>query len=1027
MSLSTNLISGLSSGFDWRSMIDELMEVEYQRVDLVENKKSDYESQLTEWQSFNTMLLALKTAAGNLSEPEDFALFTSAMSTNSSTYEASDLLSITTNSDASIGTYTLKVTQLATAEKLSSSSFSDYSEALGSGYEGDILINGCIISITQSDSLADVRDKINSANAGSTPSGVTASIVSYGTNDYRLTLTSDDTGETGISLLNGSATDILSTFGFTDSTRTAKNHITGGDKSDAFTSSTVAVKTLLGLSSTQSSNAGDIIVNGFAIDEIDLSSDSLESIKDKLVAAGVTASIISETSDNQTSYRILIEGGANTYTDSSNILETLGIIEGGVSSVMGLTGDISNTSSASYITGSTMIQDIDGYTDHQVDDYILFTGTDTDGIAVNDSSFTITATATVQDLLTKIEDLYGDVTASITAEGKITVIDNITGTSSLAVQMAVKNVDTSDDDTLNFATDDDLGTAGELRKRQLVAGQDATILIDGVEAFSSSNTVDDVISGVTLNLLQAEADTTITLNIDHDIDAIMEEISTFVNAYNTVASYISEQQSYDEDEETTGGVLFGDGTLASVKSDLTSTLLQTVWGVSSDYSIMGLVGINLDNEGQLNIDSDTLRGYLNTNFNDVKLLFASNGTASTGSLEYVSHTQDTQAGEYTVHITQAATQASETGTTDLSGGLSGDETLTITSGGKSATIGLTNGTSLSAIITEINTELDTVYTETHVGANQLYEGSGESQTVTATTTWDQVYVGATTANLANGDIISFEGTTRSGTEVSSNYTIQNTTSDKIQGLLSAIETAYNREVTASVDDSGRITVTDKYAGNSSISITFDVTQAHELDFGTVATDNAGGQEGRYAIPVTASDDGSGHLVLTHDDYGSDSDFTLSATGNLGLTNDTFTGIDVAGTINGEAATGSGQVLTGNDDETNIDGLVVKYTGTAEGIDVGTIRLTVGVAELFERALFSITDPYEGYVAFKEDSLQSSIDDFEVQIENMEAFLNRKLETMINRFVMMELALNEIQTQSDWLTGQLNASYSGWNW
>ncbi|HEU20358.1 MAG TPA: flagellar hook protein [Deltaproteobacteria bacterium] len=1026
MSISTNLISGLSSGFDWRSMIDQLMAIEQKRVTLVDNKKSDYESQLKEWQSFNTKLLALKTAAGNLKDPYDFALFTSTTSTNSGTFKASDLLSVTTNSDASIGTYTLNITQLAAAEKLSSASFSDYSTALGAGYAGDMLINGRAVSITQSDSLADVRDKINSANSGSTPSGVTASIIRYDTNDYRLTLTSDDTGEAGIGLLNGSAADILSVFGFTDATRTVKNHIAGGDKSDCFTSSTIAVKTLLGLSSTQSSNAGDIIVNGCVIDAIDLSMDSLESIKDKLVAAGVSASVISETSNNEVSYRILIEGGTNTYTDGSNILETLGIIEGGVSSVMGVMGDISNTSSGSYINGSTLLQDIDGYVGHQPDDYILFTGIDTDGTAVSDGSFTITATTTIQDLLTKIEELYGNVTASVTADGKINVIDNTTGTSVLSAQMAVKNADDSDDDTLNFATDDDLGTAWELRKRQLVAGQDARLLIDGVEVTTASNTVNDIIGGVTLNLLQSDADTTITLNITHDIDSIMEEISTFVNAYNTVAAYISEQQSYDEDKEKTGGILFGDGTLSSVKTDLTSVLLQSVWGVNSKYSIMGLVGINLDNDGLLNIDSDTLRGYLTTNFNDVKLLFSSNGTAGSGSLEYVSHTQNTSAGEYTVHITQAATRACETGTADLSGGLSGDETLTITAGDRSATIELTNGTSLSAIVNEVNTELDTVYTETHVGANQLYEGSGESQAVASTTTWDQVYVGAIAANLANGDIISFEGTTRSGAETTGNYMIQDTTTDTIRGLLSAIETAYNNDVTALIDSSGRISVTDKYAGDSKVSITFDFTQAHDLDFGTVATDNPGGQEGRFAIPITASTDGSGHLVLTHDSYGSANSFTISATGNLGLDNTIFTGLDVAGTINGESATGRGQSLTGNSGETNIAGLVIKYSGTETG-DAGTVRLTVGVAELFDRALFNITDPYEGYVAFKKDSLQTSIKDFETRIEAMEAFLNRKMETMLNRFVMMETALNKIQAQSDWLTGQLNASYNAWYW
>ena len=85
-----------------------------------------------------------------------------------------------------------------------------------------------------------------------------------------------------------------------------------------------------------------------------------------------------------------------------------------------------------------------------------------------------------------------------------------------------------------------------------------------------------------------------------------------------------------------------------------------------------------------------------------------------------------------------------------------------------------------------------------------------------------------------------------------------------------------------------------------------------LDFGTVLTSNVGGVTGRYAIDVTASDDGSGHLVLTNDSYGSSGSFTLTSTG-LGLTDETVTGVDVAGTIGGEAATGSGQVLTGTSD------------------------------------------------------------------------------------------------------------------
>jgi len=42
MGLSTNLISGLASGFDWRSMIDELMKIERRPVDLIEARKREY-------------------------------------------------------------------------------------------------------------------------------------------------------------------------------------------------------------------------------------------------------------------------------------------------------------------------------------------------------------------------------------------------------------------------------------------------------------------------------------------------------------------------------------------------------------------------------------------------------------------------------------------------------------------------------------------------------------------------------------------------------------------------------------------------------------------------------------------------------------------------------------------------------------------------------------------------------------------------------------------------------------------------
>lgn len=1035
MSLSTNLVAGLSSGFDWRSMIDQLIEVEHRRVDLVEDQKTEYENKLSEWQSFNTKLLSLKTAAEGLKDDEDFYVYTSNMASDNSSVYASDLISVSTSSTASKGSYTITVSSLAAAQKLSSKSFSSFSDALGASYAGDILINGKVVTINQTDSLSDIRDRINNANSGTTPTGVSASIVNYGTNDYRLMLTSDDTGQDGIGLQNASSSDLVELFGWKDMSTSLKNSITSGAQSESFSSSSQNLKTLLGLSTTQSGTIQIKDGNGvYQNVSIDFSNDSLEDIKTAINNAsivGVSASVVTDATGSATTYRLQIDGSQD-FVDAQNILETLGVLHNGVSTVQGTTSANSMTVNGEYITPESFVTDIDGYNQFTVGDKISL-GTTSRDHSNNDVSgdiLTITQSTTVQDLLDAIETAYeagGDeVSVYVTSTGKIEVADLETGASSLVVDLQSTIGDSNS--SLDWGA---FTVLGEVRKRELIAGADASIIVDGVTTTSSDNAVDDVLPGVTLNLLKADAGTTITLNIDRDVDTIMEKISTFVDAYNEIASYIHQQQSYDEDEEKTGGILFGDGTLGSVKSDLTSTLIQSVWGVSSEYATMGLVGINLDNEGQLSIDTDKLQGYLKTNFNDVKSLFSANGTTNAGTLEYLSYSRDTKAGEYTVHITTAATQSTSTSN---NGAVGENETLTITEGDEVAEIFLTTDDTLTDIKNAINSEMSKVYTETLVGDTQLYEGSGGTTALSSITAWDQVYIdGTNSANLADNDVISFTGTTRSGGEVDGSHTISDASEDTVQELLSAIESAYGNGITAAIDSSGQIVMTDKSSGNSELSITFDYTQAHDLSFGSsVSTTNSGGQEGRYAMDITATDDGNGHLVLTHDNYGSDYSFTISesaaTSGNKLWTGGDQTvnnGVNVVGSINGEAATGSGQILTGDDGENNVDGLVVKYTGTAENLDAGEVKLTLGTAELFDRVLFNITGSYDGYVGFKLDSLQDSIDRYETKIEEMEARLDRKMEMMINRFVAMEIALSQIQSQSQWLAGQLDAASSGW--
>ena len=1023
--MGTNLISGLSSGIDWKTMVDQLIAIDHRRVDLVSNKKTTETQKLSEWQSFNTKLLALKTAAGNLKDADAFSLYTATLTTDSATVKASDLLTVTASANASIGSYALTINSLARAQKISSGSFASLSDTIGAGHAGDFLINGTVIRVAATDTLTTLKEKINNANSGAHPTGVTAGIISYAAGDHRLVLTSDSTGASGIGLLNAGATDILNQFGFTDTSRVAKNHIAGGDRTDAFSSTAVSIQSLLGLSTTQTSGAGEIVINGQAIAAIDLSTDTLGSLQTKLAAAGLTVSITSETENNRTSYRLMVAGAANTYTDRNNILETLGLIKGGVSDVAGVAGDVPNTTGGAVMTADTLIKDIDGYTGYLDTDYIHLEGTDTNGIAVSDDTFALSETTTVGDLLAKIQSLFGDVTASVMGDGKVMVVDNTPGATPLAVTIGVKDSGGAADDTLKLDADGLL--AGITRKRQIVAGSDASITVDGVTVTRSDNTIDDIMAGVTLNLLKADVGTTMTFNIGRDIDAIMAKMNSFVSSYNSISSYIHTQTSYDETKKKAGGRLFGDATLASVKSDLTSLLVQRIWGVSSDYATLGLVGINVDKEGQLSVNDGKLRGYLTTNFNDVQKLFAASGTTSVGTLEYITHGINTKQGDYTVHITAAATQSTSAPSDNTS--LGGDETLTITSGSSAAVIGLTSGMSMAQIVNVVNSELSHSYTQILTASRQLYADGGQAAPITGSTKWNSVYDSSgSSANLADGDVISFTGTSRNGAILNGSYTISEVATDTVQGLLSAIETAFGNQVTAAVNASGQVVLTDKTQGSSSVGLTLLTTQAHDLDFGTVLTTNAGGQPGRYAMGLSATADPGNHLVLTYDSYGTGNSFTIRQQNNLLWTGGDQTvdnGLDVAGTINGEAATGSGQTLKGNSGEASVDGLSIKYTGSAGGVDAGMVKLTFGVAELFERSLFSITDSLEGYVSYKQQSLQGNISRYETQIDEMEARLDLKRESLINRFVQMEMAMQRVQNQSNWLASQITVAANGW--
>lgn len=1017
-------ISGLVSGLDWAEVISKLIAVERRPINILDQRQTEYENKLSAWQSLNTKLLSLKTQASQLNLNTAFNLFKNTLTSSSST-KPEDILAVTTSTDATPGVYSVEVSSLAAARKLSSQSFTSKTTTLG--YSGDIVINGRAINIATTDTLVDIQGKINNVNSGSNATKITASIVSYSSTDYRLILTSDDTGQNVFRIADASASNVLQSLGFTTSSVSINNPTSDGAKSNTFTSSTTDIRSLLGLSSTLSSTTVQIGSNNVSIN---LDTDSLQTIAATIDAlAGISASVVTTTVNGQTLYQLDISG-TTSFTDANNILETLGVLKGtnGQGNEVHAGSKANTTDGSTPITATNTFDQIFG-ANVGTTDTITIQGTKNDGTAITTTTYNIYSGGSyksIGDLLTTIESLYGgasyvdayisDGTDGNTA-GQAVIKDLTAGNSRMTLTLVANN---EGGGTLDFG---DITARTKGYSMQVTAGADAVFAVDGTTMTRTSNTITDVITGVTLDLKKAEAGTSITLNISRDLDAVKELISDFVETYNGVIGYINEQYYYDE-EKKTGGVLMDDGSLRSVQSDIQSIIRNTINGLPTTLNALAFIGIKSDYNqgGKLAIDDTKLTSMLQSDFMGVRRLFAAEATASNAQVSYVYHTENTKAGAFEISITQAATQASITGTTDLSGGLGGAETLTITdtASGRVANIGLTAGQSLTSIVNAINSKLATEYTEVLTGsvANTKTSAAGGGA-ISSTTKWSEINTGGDSNDISNGGTISFSGTTRTGQGVSGTYTITDKNTQTVAGLLSAIESAFNNEVYATIDTSGRLVLTDKYTGDSNISLSL-TENAGSLDFGTMSVTT----QGRSAMSITASASGN-YLKITHNIYGDSNGFTISQTANYtGITNGSYAGVDVAGTINGETVTGSGQILTGNSDQPNIAGLSISYSGTSTG-SMGNITLTFGVAEQLDNRLKFITDPIDGYVTTRMDGLQDNIDYLQDRMDEMEKRLEGRTDTLYNQYIAMESALARMQSISNWLSQQLGSLNNMW--
>lgn len=204
-------------------------------------------------------------------------------------------------------------------------------------------------------------------------------------------------------------------------------------------------------------------------------------------------------------------------------------------------------------------------------------------------------------------------------------------------------------------------------------------------------------------------------------------------------------------------------------------------------------------------------------------------------------------------------------------------------------------------------------------------------------------------------------------------------------------------------------------------ITFNVTA------GASASDlvNSLNTDSRTKDLVTASLDVSGKLKLESKRFGAAGNFSVSSNlaagvdnSGIGTTGSTVvSGLDVAGTINGEAATGSGQFLLGNTGNTFTEGLQIRYTGSTAGTK-GTIAFTSGLSSVMSNLVQTFTESQNGQITAADKALVDQISDIDGRIADLNSMLVSKEAFLRSKFAKMEEAIQRSQSQGSQISAMI---------
>jgi len=645
-------LPGLFTGIDTRTLIAQLMALERRTINVYKVRKNLWEERKNALGSLETSLSTLRTTLRSLSDADALRAFSTSTSD-------SDKVTAEASYNTFEGSHTVVINQLANAERWVQTGGLEYVEDYVGAGTFIYSYNHKETSITTT-ATTTMEELVGLINNDPNNPGVTASLLRYN-NAYHLVLNGNDAGTDYKIFVNASSTEVWEA----DLTFTT-------DSGDATLSTKI---TELGQFSENNGLQGDEQIqitgtdhNGAAITQVD----------PFYVTENTTVGhLISEINDAFDGIaKATLENGEIILTDNTSGTSSLSILltydPGSGDTTLTLPDEVGDWNVTE--GGSTTASGLND--NFEPGDFTLSQSAQDSEIRIDGFPIPQAGIAEVQTLEATTLPEGGGTTYTLTYDGQTTsplnrdaragdvedALEALSNVNPGDIVVSGERLDRTGPMIFTF-----LDTAGDVSMITINSGNltpsDPSNYVFAEQTKGdnygwirrSSNTIDDVISGVTLHLHDVTDASGEEITLTRDIQSVKTKLSAMVAAYNATVTYIKEKTGYNN-ELKTAGVLMGDYVISTIRTQIRTPIIAPTSGFIEDidsFLIPAHIGLEIDRDGTLTFDANVFDEAIAEDYMDVLSIIGADKTGSSDSNDiefYSAHSNYTTASNYMVKV-----------------------------------------------------------------------------------------------------------------------------------------------------------------------------------------------------------------------------------------------------------------------------------------------------------------------------------------------------------------------------------------